>query len=111
MPTQKASAKKPAEAIAATSAAGGSEPPAPPVSGRSPPAPAPSAPGTSEEDLRLVEQKCAKCHSLSLALSSSLSDANWKLHMKRMASRPGAAITEEQAERIHAVLRTAIRQR
>jgi hypothetical protein len=71
----------------------------------------PSARGASEEDLRLVEQKCAKCHDLSLALSSSLSDANWKLHMKRMATRPGAAISEGQAERIHAALKTAVRQR
>ncbi len=58
-----------------------------------------------EAGLQLVEQKCAKCHALSLAIGTELSLPEWKLHMKRMASRPGAAISEEQARRIHEFLK------
>jgi hypothetical protein len=72
------------------------------------PAPAPAvaiAEPESDEGRLLTEHKCSKCHDLSLALSSALSDAHWKLHMKRMANRPGAAITEDQAHRIHEYLK------
>jgi hypothetical protein len=71
------------------------------------PAPAPSPSPSPEEDQLLVEQKCAKCHDASLAYTAELSDPQWKVHMKRMASRPGAAITDEQARRIHAYLNAA----
>ncbi|HEX9402401.1 MAG TPA: hypothetical protein VF912_20025 [Anaeromyxobacter sp.] len=60
-----------------------------------------------EAGLQLVEQKCAKCHTLSLALGSELSAPEWKLHMKRMATRPGAGITEEQGKRIHEYLKAS----
>jgi mono/diheme cytochrome c family protein len=57
-----------------------------------------------EAGLQLVERKCAKCHALSLAIGSELSPGQWKLHMKRMANRPGAAISEDQARLIHEFL-------
>lgn len=72
-----------------------------------PPAPAPAAPPApvDEEAKLLAEHKCGKCHDLALAFGSELGDAQWKLHMKRMANRPSAAITDEQARRIHAYLK------
>jgi hypothetical protein len=106
-PAAKTPATKGAEPMVAASNPGAAEASAAPTPAPAPvPQAAPSpAPPSSEENLLLVERKCGKCHDLSLALSSSLSDANWKLHMKRMANRPGAAITEEQAARIHAFLK------
>ena len=74
------------------------------------PAPSPAvaiAEPADDEGRLLTEHKCSKCHDLSLALSSALSDAHWKLHMKRMANRPGAAITEDQAHRIHEYLKAS----
>jgi hypothetical protein len=59
----------------------------------------------AEENDLLVRQKCGKCHDVSLAFSAQLTDAHWKAHMKRMARVPGAAITEEQAKRVHAHLK------
>lgn len=64
-----------------------------------------------EEGLQLVERKCAKCHALSLAIGSELSPGQWKLHMKRMANRPGAAISEDQARLIHEFLQAWYAQR
>lgn len=71
--------------------------------GEKPPAPARSA-AEAEEGEVLLRQKCAKCHELSLAWSSRLTNAQWRLHMRRMASRPGAAISDEQARKIHGAL-------
>jgi hypothetical protein len=68
--------------------------------------PDPSAAPPLDEDRLLVEQKCGKCHDVSLALGAELSDAAWRVHMKRMARYPGAAITDEQASRIHAHLKS-----
>jgi cytochrome c5 len=69
------------------------------------PAPAPGPAATADEGRLLVEHKCGKCHDVSLAFSSELSDASWKLHMKRMANRPGAAISDDQARKIHGFLK------
>jgi cytochrome c5 len=70
------------------------------------PVPAPAAEdGGYDEGRLLVERKCAKCHDVSLAMQSQLTDAEWKLHMKRMANRPSAAITDDQARRIHVWLK------
>lgn len=71
-----------------------------------PPAPAPATPAPVDEEAKLLaEHKCGKCHDLALAFASELGDAQWKLHMKRMANRPSAAITDAQARRIHAYLK------
>jgi cytochrome c5 len=82
-------------------------PAAPPPAAPAPAAAQVPAPGASlsEEGRLLVEHKCSKCHDVGLAYSSELSDANWKLHMKRMANRPGAAITDEQVRKIHDYLK------
>jgi hypothetical protein len=68
-------------------------------------APDPGAPSRPDEGSLLVEHKCAKCHDVALAYSSELSDVSWRLHMKRMAARPGAAITDEQGRKIHEYLK------
>jgi len=81
-------------------------PAAPPPAVPEAAAPAPGPSPASEEGHLLVEHKCGKCHDVSLALSSELSDANWKLHMKRMANRPGAAITDDQVRKIHDYLKS-----
>jgi len=81
-------------------------PAAPPPAVPEAAAPAPEPGPASEEGHLLVEHKCGKCHNVSLALTSELSDANWKLHMKRMANRPGAAITDDQARKIHDYLKS-----
>jgi hypothetical protein len=98
-----------AEGSAPAAKGGGTHPPAPAPTPTPAAAPAPAlapAPAPSPEDDRLlVERKCSKCHDVSLTFRAELSDAHWKLHMKRMASRPGAAITDEQAQRIHAYLK------
>jgi hypothetical protein len=78
------------------------------------PAPSPAvaiAEPAYDEGRLLTEHKCSKCHDLSLAFSSALSDAHWRLHMKRMANRPGAAITEDQAHRIHEYLKASVGRR
>jgi hypothetical protein len=75
------------------------------VAGTAAAAAADAAAAKAEEDDLLVRQKCGKCHDVSLAFSAELSDVHWKAHMKRMARVPGAAITDEQAKRIHVHLK------
>jgi len=107
-PASKRSARKSAPShgkVASTDAAPASPAPAP-TPAPAPAAPAPSAAALHEANEALVEQKCGKCHDVSLAYSAELSDAHWRTHMKRMARVPGAAITDEQARRIHAHLKT-----
>ena len=66
---------------------------------------APAAPRDPAADDRLLaEQKCSKCHDLSRALSSALSDAEWKAHLKRMGSA-GTPVNDEQRRRIQSALR------
>lgn len=130
-PAQRSTAKPPPPRRAAPQpgpdaprhATAGSSPAAPPTENRAParapaPAPTPAPAGDPangraalEEGLQLVERKCAKCHALSLAIGSELSPGQWKLHMKRMANRPGAAISEDQAKLIHEFLQAWYAQR
>lgn len=84
----------PPPAAAASAAAAAS---VPPTDGNLP---------VSEEGRLLVEHKCAKCHDVSLSYSSELDDGSWRLHMKRMAARPGAAITDAQGRKIHEYLKS-----
>jgi hypothetical protein len=82
-----------------------------PEAGSAPTAPGPASEADLLEGRLLTERKCSKCHDLSLALNSALDDAGWKLHMKRMANRPGAAISDEQSRRIHEFLKASAARR
>jgi hypothetical protein len=48
----------------------------------------------------LLREKCSKCHSLSRGMSTRLTTAQWKRHMKRMAVRANAGISDAQAKTI-----------
>jgi hypothetical protein len=48
----------------------------------------------------LAREKCARCHGFARAVSSRLTVARWKRHLKKMAVRPNTAISDEQAQAI-----------
>jgi mono/diheme cytochrome c family protein len=64
-----------------------------------------SYPAEQQERYALFRQKCSKCHGLSLALTSGLSSEDWRRHMKKMALRPQAGISDAQAKSIIAFLK------
>jgi hypothetical protein len=65
---------------------------------------APAAPSVSTPEQRerylLAREKCARCHGFARAVSSRLTVASWKRHLKKMAVRPNTAISDEQAQAI-----------
>jgi hypothetical protein len=95
-------------------------PPAPPKAGPRPsrltpgkpiaPPPEPAAATTRDPETEarlLTEQKCTKCHDLSRALSATLTEQGWRIHLKRIGSG-GAAISDEQQRKIQAYLRQTV---
>jgi hypothetical protein len=76
---------------------------------RSAPPPDPSLATTADRvaaDRLLTEQKCTRCHDLSRALSTPLTESAWHAHLKRLGSG-GAALSDEQVRRIRGYLKTA----
>jgi hypothetical protein len=53
----------------------------------------------------LVVQKCARCHSLEVALDHPYTPTEWYGHLRRMKRLPGAAISEEQAAELYEFLK------
>jgi mono/diheme cytochrome c family protein len=85
-PAATGSAQKGAEVVASTSSA--------------------ALPLEQQPGYQLIVQKCGRCHGVEKALNAQLSPDDWDAYLKKKFRRNGAGISPQQAEEIHAFLRS-----
>lgn len=59
-----------------------------------------SFPQDKRDAFAVVQRRCTRCHTLNNVFASHLPRGGWRSQVRTMALKPGAAIPDEDAERI-----------
>ena len=57
-------------------------------------------PSEMQENYRLFEQKCSRCHTLARPINSEFAGEEWRKYVYKMMRKPGSGLTPNTAEPI-----------